>query len=637
MIPLYGIKDSGICACREGKSCRSPGKHPISGNWQKQGSLNKEEILSWFVGNKVRNLGVLTGKRNSKNGKYLLVLDIDAVDHPLFSVYSTKTLWQRTGRGGSHLFFWCDTLVSNSASLLGENLDIRGKNGLVVAAPSKHISGNSYVLSENLEIIDFPTELREKLEVSYLERGKNKKKEKSKTDSLVSSSKVRVDNQTWQFWNKIEPSAAIEAMNLGYTVPVGVRNVVMHRLLSSFRGRGLLRDQLEEKARELCKFFDKPEEFLEEALQMIDKSILRYPAYNNNHEKVNSVYISWLRKNNFKSQITLEELEKLDGAFFGGLRKCKDGETGLSLDEISKIRSEFFISSGIKKFSNYKLQLLAKKLESLGFKKKRTASCNIWLVSFERQILDKSLLAMQSVLRSQVKSEKKNKEKMSKKTKNTPSEEKTGQVDISTLKDGDVFLSKDGNSYKVVDKDVPVSMKEHPREHLYKGRTGLDWNKGFALLCEKLTEEQSEKFVKNSLIVDREKTMEFARSLRVGDVIGVKNMTFTITSLNLDEDETSLEGLSEEEQAEQTTFIRAFVGKDIGFKPVTLKKDKEYGITIFDIDIARECGCLDLLWRDKQPFGYEDKSKSSIKLRTFTKVETNQTSVVQNTTYEPSP
>jgi hypothetical protein len=93
------------------------------------------------------NIGIATGEESD-----LIVLDVDGAegeaslkelerDHePL-----PKTLENRTGGGGRHLYFqWPGFQIRNSVQNIGEKLDIRGDGGQVVAPPSIHLSGDSY-------------------------------------------------------------------------------------------------------------------------------------------------------------------------------------------------------------------------------------------------------------------------------------------------------------------------------------------------------------------------------------------------------------------------------------------------------------------------------------------------------------
>ncbi len=167
VVPLYGIKDNGVCRCRAGVACtsKSPGKHPSTGNdWQDRVLTSGADVEAWYEDHPHDNIGIATGPRRG-----LWVLDIDgpaginsvmaltAANGPL---PSTRII--RTGSGGLHYYFRHPGhfIVYNSSSWLGPGIDVRGNNGQVVAPPS--VSGRgSYELIADHPLIDAPDWLLE--------------------------------------------------------------------------------------------------------------------------------------------------------------------------------------------------------------------------------------------------------------------------------------------------------------------------------------------------------------------------------------------------------------------------------------------------------------------------------------------
>jgi hypothetical protein len=72
------------------------------------------------------------------------------------------TLQVKTGRGVHHYFYNPADAVPNSASLLGDKIDVRGEGGYVLAPPSVHPSGAIYQWSEN-EIRPLDDQLRQRM------------------------------------------------------------------------------------------------------------------------------------------------------------------------------------------------------------------------------------------------------------------------------------------------------------------------------------------------------------------------------------------------------------------------------------------------------------------------------------------
>lgn len=161
VLPIWSVDGIGYCLCGN-KNCNSPGKHPHGGlvpKGLKDATIDKEVITSWFAGNNSLNIGICTGPRSG-----IAILDID-VRHggSISSVESKlgklpKTPYTKTGGGGYHFLFKYREGLRNSAGLLGEGLDVRGKGGYVVAPPSMHASGKKYEwgLNPSVRLADCP-------------------------------------------------------------------------------------------------------------------------------------------------------------------------------------------------------------------------------------------------------------------------------------------------------------------------------------------------------------------------------------------------------------------------------------------------------------------------------------------------
>lgn len=369
ILPLYSIRE-GICSC--GKTdCAAPGKHPLFRyNWKVIASNKPEKILNWFEAYSKMNFGLATGRLSKVTNKYLVVIDVDAQEHPFIQTLP-NTFSYRTGSGGWHFWFWSKCPIKNSVSLLADKVDVRGTDGYVVIPPSKHKKG-IYNTINNVDITDLPNDI---LSVLLAKPQPNivPKKIKAKTSTPTTQHSLWVT----------QPISSVRDMMQTTLVPEGVRNVVMHRLLSSDRAKGCLKSNLETNSRTYLKRFENPQTFRNELAAIIN-SVMTYPAYNNNHEKINEQYVAWLKKN-YKTKTPpkdlLNTLTTLDNEFFGLLVASPRSTKGCSLEQILDARKAYMSSKGHTEFvSNYKPQLLAKKLISLGFTRTRTAKRNIWNV-----------------------------------------------------------------------------------------------------------------------------------------------------------------------------------------------------------------------------------------------------------------
>lgn len=593
ILPCHGISPDGSCTCKKGIRCPSPGKHPLVFRWQLAASCDKQTVLSWIgSGTKPVNLAIRTGMRNPNNGKYLVGTDLDLVDHPMkerLSRYST-TITQRSGSGGSHAFYWSELPIRNSVQLVDEKVDIRGSGGIMVIAPSRHKSGNCYEFTCDLkttQIQDLPEFLIRKLKVA-LSRKPTKTEEKQQKKNASSSS-----SELLKFWNQRSVTLIKTALLNGEKVPVGARNSTMHRLLSSDRAKGIPTSlKLMEKAKEYLPGFEEPDSFMDE-LEGIVKSVMRYPAYNNSHEKVNELYLGWLGKNGYKKEHTLEMLNELDKKFFETLEPSSSLELGVSLKEITERRTKFMKLSGLNRFATYRPQLLAKKLLELGIQRKRTSKGNHWLVRFKNEIpLDVPESSCKNI---------KIMESLEMTTELNDESKKKG------LKNGDIIEHK-GKKVRVELIHTQAKTTVHPREHLYQGRKGYDYNKAMMSLLSRLTEEQMDELAKGAagnLLLNKAETVAWMTSTKPGDVIGVINQLYLVEEPRYPDDFDS--------------DLELFVSKarPVKNKPGSYESTKEQEpalLTVYELDHARELGLLDILWREGKPFGVPETRDMTIVL-----------------------
>lgn len=390
--PLHSITN-GLCTCKN-PSCTSQGKHPLlRKNWKLVATSSVEQIDGWLQNENV-NMAIATGKWSEASSKFLVVIDIDQEEHPILSELP-RTFSYRTGRMGHHLWFWSKFPIANSVSKLAPSVDVRGENGYVVIPPSRHISGRDYwfepqdlAASEFPAIADLPDFVVERLDRYAREEKQNKKRGSSSIGEKPSGTSRRVasipSEQVLSKWTKTPIREVRSFLSLGETIPVGVRNCVLHRLLSSDRAKGATETDLWRNAKAYVQKCDaqKTSPIGELEIKATISQVLKYSSYNTSHEKVNQTFFAYMARS--KRQIGLSEEEKTsiqatDDRFFAGLIPSQKGEY-VSLEQISLTREKYFIGHGIARYSKYPMPLLAKKLESLGFVRKRTNRGNVWNV-----------------------------------------------------------------------------------------------------------------------------------------------------------------------------------------------------------------------------------------------------------------
>jgi putative DNA primase/helicase len=151
VFPIWGVRPDGRCGCGN-PECKNIGKHPIGKlvpNGFKDATTDEATIRGWWSRYPAANIGIACGPSK------LLVIDIDTkggkdgpaawerlkAEHGELGV----TLEQLTGSGGKHLLFdrsgYEGTIKSSSSE---DGLDVRADGGYIVAAPSRHRSGDRY-------------------------------------------------------------------------------------------------------------------------------------------------------------------------------------------------------------------------------------------------------------------------------------------------------------------------------------------------------------------------------------------------------------------------------------------------------------------------------------------------------------
>jgi Bifunctional DNA primase/polymerase, N-terminal len=141
VVPMHTAQPGGGCSCPD-PACPDPGKHPRLRGWQRLATVDPGVAGEWWRRWPQANLGLATGRRFD-------VLDLDGPQgvEALRAVVSITPAEHpgpvaRTGGGGWHLLY-APTGLGNRVRLLS-GVDWRGRDGLIVAPPSRHTSGTRY-------------------------------------------------------------------------------------------------------------------------------------------------------------------------------------------------------------------------------------------------------------------------------------------------------------------------------------------------------------------------------------------------------------------------------------------------------------------------------------------------------------
>lgn len=154
VIPVHSCLN-GVCSCRNGRSCNSPGKHPRSRNGSKDATVDAKQLQAKWRRHPESNVGIATGASSG-----LLVIDIDPKNGgdasfdglvtELGHVPATPT--SRTGSGGRHLLFKHPGGRVKSSTAIRPGIDIRADGAFIVAPPSIHMNGLRYVWMDGLSL-----------------------------------------------------------------------------------------------------------------------------------------------------------------------------------------------------------------------------------------------------------------------------------------------------------------------------------------------------------------------------------------------------------------------------------------------------------------------------------------------------
>lgn len=135
----------GRCSCGR-RDCPSPGKHPrVRWSPRTREAATPEEVAEWWRRWPDANVGVVTGAVSA-----LVVIDVDPRNDGDLALDELEAGWGSlpetvtsvTGGGGEHL--WYATEEEVPSGVLGDGVELKGEGGLVVAPPSRHVSGGTY-------------------------------------------------------------------------------------------------------------------------------------------------------------------------------------------------------------------------------------------------------------------------------------------------------------------------------------------------------------------------------------------------------------------------------------------------------------------------------------------------------------
>jgi hypothetical protein len=157
VIPLHDMA-AGVCSCRKGADCATPGKHPRLSKWTERATIDTDLIRAYWERWPEANIGIVTGLRSR-----LLVLDVDPRNGGEESLKSFPdlplTLTVRTGGGGWHYYLQHPGNGPIHGSVLADGLELKADGQYVIAPPS--LTTGPYEVQVEAELADAPASLLE--------------------------------------------------------------------------------------------------------------------------------------------------------------------------------------------------------------------------------------------------------------------------------------------------------------------------------------------------------------------------------------------------------------------------------------------------------------------------------------------
>lgn len=149
IIPCHTPNAKGVCSCQAGAECESSGKHPRIA-WKGKASTDPDVIKSWWKQWPHANIGIATGIESG-----IIVMDVDG-DEGAATIArhgGTEAGPRSTTGRGEHRFLEHPGFRTKNF-VKRDGLDLRGDGGLVIVAPSLHLSGNRYAWIGETEHLD---------------------------------------------------------------------------------------------------------------------------------------------------------------------------------------------------------------------------------------------------------------------------------------------------------------------------------------------------------------------------------------------------------------------------------------------------------------------------------------------------
>lgn len=191
-------------------------KRPAIADFATQATRDLDKIGAWWGSNSNFNVGIYTGRFNGE-GESLLGLDVDVkgakngndtmLELELQGWEFPQTFSQSTPSGGRHLIYRTKEPVGQSASRIGDGLDVRGVGGYLVGAGST-LDGKRY-MSFSFDVVPAPRKLIESCS-----------KPRMKRELTINSgiNETRAESRAMEYLGSLPPTPAGARNDAGFKV-----------------------------------------------------------------------------------------------------------------------------------------------------------------------------------------------------------------------------------------------------------------------------------------------------------------------------------------------------------------------------------------------------------------------------------
>ena len=170
LFAVWGVTENGVCRCRKGRDCETPGKHPIPSRWRQLATNYIPTLAKFARKHPYANWGIACGVKMA-GGDYLTVIDVDErhFGHGTLSALERCELGElprtreHSAGGGPHKFYTHLRAFHSSPGALGQGVDVQSYGKFVICA-GLNARGKRYEVTIDAPIQRLPEAWAERID-----------------------------------------------------------------------------------------------------------------------------------------------------------------------------------------------------------------------------------------------------------------------------------------------------------------------------------------------------------------------------------------------------------------------------------------------------------------------------------------